>query len=85
VCKFTTNAIITEGSEVGSVHKVCANPACPVHPPKPQPAGDDAKQKAEQEKDRKEQAIANTTAMRVLKAIGDAVPVRLMNVTCCSS
>jgi ParB family chromosome partitioning protein len=27
---------------------------------------------------RKEQAIANTTAIRVLKAIGDAVPVRLM-------
>ncbi len=33
---------------------------------------------AEQEKQRKEQAIANTTGIRVLKAIGDAVPVRLM-------
>jgi ParB family transcriptional regulator, chromosome partitioning protein len=49
-----------------------------VHHPKPQTARDDAKQKAEQEKERKEQAIANTTAIRVLKAIGDAVPVRLM-------
>jgi ParB family chromosome partitioning protein len=78
VCKFTTDAIITEGSEVGTVHKVCANPACPVHHPKPQTNRDDAKQKAEQEKERKEQAIANTTAIRVLKAIGDAVPVRLM-------
>jgi ParB family transcriptional regulator, chromosome partitioning protein len=34
--------------------------------------------KVEQEKQRKEQAIANTTALRVLKAIGDAVPVRLL-------
>jgi len=33
---------------------------------------------SEQEKQRKEQAIANTTGIRVLKAIGDAVPVRLM-------
>lgn len=32
----------------------------------------------EQEKQRKEQAIANTTSIRVLKAIGDAVPVRFM-------
>jgi ParB family chromosome partitioning protein len=78
VCKFTSDAIITEGSEVGTVHKVCANPICPVHHPKPQTNRDDAKQKAEQEKQRKEQAIANTTGIRVLKAIGDAVPVRLM-------
>jgi len=78
VCKFTTDAIITEGSEVGTVHKVCANPTCPVHHPKPQTNRDDAKQKAEREKERKEQAIANTTAIRVLKAIGDAVLVRLM-------
>ena len=39
---------------------------------------DDAKWKAEQEKQRKEQAIANTTGLRVLTAIGSAVPVRLM-------
>ena len=77
-CKFTTDAIITEGSDVGTVHKVCANPACPVHHPKPQANRDDEKWKAEQEKQRKEQAIANTTGIRVLKAIGDAVPVRLM-------
>jgi ParB family chromosome partitioning protein len=78
VCKFTTDAIITEGSEVGTVHKVCANPTCPVHHPKPQTNRDDANQKAEQERQRKEQVIANTTGIRVLKAIGDAVPVRLM-------
>jgi ParB family transcriptional regulator, chromosome partitioning protein len=78
VCKFTTDAIIAEGSEVGTVHKVCANPACPVHHPKPQTNRDETKRKAEQEKERREQAIANTTAVRVLKAIGDAVPVRLM-------
>jgi ParB family transcriptional regulator, chromosome partitioning protein len=49
-----------------------------VHHPKPPTVRDDAKQKAEQEKQRKQQAVANTTAIRVLKAIGDAVPVRLM-------
>lgn len=26
VCRFTTEAIITEGSDVGTMHKVCANP-----------------------------------------------------------
>src|SRR3984957_11842567 len=37
-CKFTTEAIITEGSDVGTVHKVCTNPSCPVHHPKQQTA-----------------------------------------------
>ncbi|HEV2620109.1 MAG TPA: ParB/RepB/Spo0J family partition protein [Acidobacteriaceae bacterium] len=77
-CKFTTEAIIAEGSDVGTVHKVCANPTCPVHHPKQDTSPDDGKRKAEQEKQRKEQAIANTTGIRILKAIGDAVPVRLM-------
>ena len=78
VCKFTTEAIITEGSDVGTVHKVCANLSCPVHHPKQQTSRNDEKWKAEQEKQRKEQAIANTTGLRVLAAIGAAVPVRLM-------
>ncbi|MDE1162352.1 MAG: hypothetical protein PW792_10465 [Acidobacteriaceae bacterium] len=34
--------------------------------------------KAEQEKQRREQAIANATGLRVLAAISAAVPVRLM-------
>jgi ParB family chromosome partitioning protein len=77
-CKFTTEAIITEGSDVGTIHKVCANPACPVHHPKQSTSRNDEKWKAEQEKQRKEQAIANATGLRVLAAIGGAVPVRLM-------
>jgi ParB family chromosome partitioning protein len=77
VCKFATDAIITEGSDVGTVHKVCANPSCPVHHPKPQTSRDE-KWKAEQEKQRREQAIANATGLRVLAAVGAAVPVRLM-------
>ena len=77
-CKFTTEAIITEGSDVGTIHKVCANPSCPVHHPKQQSNRDDEKWKAEQEKQRKEQAIANATGLRVLAAIGSAVPVRLL-------
>jgi ParB family chromosome partitioning protein len=78
VCKFTTEAIITEGSDVGTIHKVCANPSCPVHHPKQKTSREDEKWKAEQEKQRKEQAIANATGLRVLAAIGGAVPVRLM-------
>lgn len=78
-CKFTTEAIITEGEDVGTVHKVCANLTCPIHHPKLRTQKpDDAKWKAEQEKQRKEQAIANTVGLRVLSAIGSAVPVRLM-------
>jgi ParB family transcriptional regulator, chromosome partitioning protein len=78
VCKFTTEAIITEGSDVGTLHKVCANPACPVHHPKQKADRDDQRWKAEQERQRKEQAIASATGVRVLAAIGAAVPVRLL-------
>jgi ParB family chromosome partitioning protein len=80
VCKYAADAIITEGTDVGTIHKVCANPACPVHHPKQQTArgASDAQFKAEQEKRRREEAIANVTGLRVLSAIGAAVPVRLM-------
>jgi ParB family chromosome partitioning protein len=80
VCKFTTDAIVTEGSDIGTVHKVCANPACPVHHPKKanSASANDAQFKAEQEKRRREEAIANATGLRVLSAISAAVPVRLM-------
>jgi len=78
VCKFTTEAIITEGGDVGTIHKVCANLSCPIHHPKQPTSRNDENHKAEQEKQRKEQAIANATGLRVLAAIGGAVPVRLM-------
>jgi ParB family chromosome partitioning protein len=78
MCKFITEAIITEGSDVGTIHKVCANPSCPVHHPKQPTSRNDEKWKAEQDKQRKEQAIANTTGLRVLAAVSAAVPVRLM-------
>lgn len=79
-CKYTTEAIVTEGTEKGETKRVCANPECPIHHPKRQQQRNhaDAGFKAEQEKRRREEAIAQTTGMRVLKAIGDAVPVRLM-------
>ena len=38
----------------------------------------DAAMKAMQEKQRRDEAQAQATGLRVLKAIGDAVPVRLM-------
>lgn len=78
VCKFTMEAIITEGSDVGTLHKVCANPSCPVHHPKQQTSRNDEKWKAAREKQRKEQAIANATGLRILTAVSAAVPVRLM-------
>ncbi|MBW4028089.1 MAG: chromosome partitioning protein ParB, partial [Acidobacteria bacterium] len=77
-CKFTTEAIITEGSDVGTIHKVCANLTCPVHHPKQPTSRGDEKWKAEQDKQRKEQAIANATGLRVLAAVSAAVPIRLM-------
>lgn len=77
-CKFVSEAIVTDGVEKGELRKVCANPECAVHCPKKKQAKPDASFKAEQEKRRREEAQAKTTGLRVLKAIGDAVPVRLM-------
>ena len=77
-CKFTTEAIVTEGSEKGELRHICANPDCPIHHARKQRPANDAAFKAEQEKRRREEAIAQATSLRVLKAIGDAVPVRLM-------
>jgi ParB family transcriptional regulator, chromosome partitioning protein len=77
-CKFTTDAIIADGEGKGEIHKVCANPACPIHHPKKQPSKPDVSFKAQQEKERREAAIANTIGIRILAAITAAVPVRLM-------
>jgi len=79
-CKFTTEAIVTEGSEKGELRRVCANPECPVHHAKKQRSSiaAEAGVKAEQEKRRREEALAQATGLRVLSAIVEAVPVRLM-------
>jgi ParB family chromosome partitioning protein len=79
-CKHTTEAIVSDGIDKGELRKICTEPTCPVHHPRkrPQQIADDAKWKAEQEKQRREQAIANTTGIRILAAIAAAVPVRLM-------
>jgi ParB family transcriptional regulator, chromosome partitioning protein len=79
-CKFVTEAIVSEGTDKGELRKVCANPDCPVHHPKKQrrQVQADASMKAEEEKRRREEAQAQATGLRVLKAIGEAVPVRLM-------
>jgi ParB family transcriptional regulator, chromosome partitioning protein len=79
-CKFASEAIVADGTDKGEIRKVCANPDCPVHHPKKQQrrADPDTATKAAQEKQRREEAIANTTGIRVLSAIAEAVPVRLM-------
>src|SRR6185437_7680361 len=77
-CKYTTEAIVSDGIDKGEIRKVCTETNCPVHHPKKQSSTDDAKSKAEQEKQRKETAMANTTGIRILAAITAAVPVRLV-------
>jgi ParB family transcriptional regulator, chromosome partitioning protein len=65
---------------MGELRKVCAEPTCPVHHlrSRPQKGADDLKWKAEQEKQRREPAVADATGLRVLAAVSAAVPVRLM-------
>ncbi len=77
-CKSTTEAIVTEGTEKGELRKICADPNCPVHHPKKQKPTADANWKAEQEKQRRAEALAQATGLRVLNTIVAAVPVRLM-------
>jgi hypothetical protein len=77
-CKYTTEAIVSDGIDKGELRKVCTQADCPVHHPKKQPTKADASFKAEQDKRRKEEALANATGMRVLQTIAAAVPVRLM-------
>ncbi len=78
-CKFTTEAIVTEGSDKGELRKICANADCPVHhAKKAKAAANDGAFRAAQEKQRREEAIAQATGLRVLSAIAEAVPVRLM-------
>jgi ParB family chromosome partitioning protein len=77
-CKYTTQAIVTNGSEKGEIRKVCANPDCQIHHPRKQQTRADTSFKAEQEKHRREEALANATGLRVLNSIVAAVPVRLM-------
>jgi ParB family chromosome partitioning protein len=79
-CRYTTEAIVTEGTEKGETKRICSNPECPVHHPKRLQQRNHAAAafKAEQEKRHREEALAQATGLRVLKAVGDAVPVRLM-------
>jgi ParB family transcriptional regulator, chromosome partitioning protein len=77
-CKYTTEAIVADGIDKGELRKVCTEPTCPVHHPTKQPTKEDASFKAEQEKRRREEALANATGIRVLQSIVSAVPVRLM-------
>ena len=58
--------------------RICTQPDCPVHHPKKQNRAVDTKWQAEQEKRRREEALAQATGMRTLAAIVAAVPVRLM-------
>jgi ParB family chromosome partitioning protein len=78
-CKYTTEAIVTEGSDKGELKRVCSNADCPIHHPKKEkPPANDGAFKAAQEKQQREEAIAQATGLRVLSAIVEAVPVRLM-------
>jgi len=77
-CKYTTEAIVSEGSEKGELRKVCTQADCPVHHAKKQSAVRDPKGNAEEQKRRREEALAQATGLRTLAAVVAAVPVRLM-------
>lgn len=78
-CKYTTEAIVTEGSDKGELRRICSNADCSIHHPRKAKApANDGAFKAAQEKQRREEAIAQATGLRVLSAIAEAVPVRLM-------
>ncbi len=76
-CKYTTEAIVSDGIDKGELRKVCTESTCPVHHPKKPTPKADASFKAEQEKRRREEALANATGIRVLQSIVESVPVRL--------
>jgi ParB family chromosome partitioning protein len=78
-CKFTTEAIVTEGSDKGEIRRFAQTPTArfTIQKKEKTPANDGAF-KAAQEKQRREEAIAQATGLRVLSAIVEAVPVRLM-------
>lgn len=79
-CKSVTEAIVADGADKGELRKICADPDCPVHHPKSkrQTSRNDAREREEQEKQRRQEAIARATGLRTLEAVGKAVPVRLM-------
>jgi ParB family chromosome partitioning protein len=77
-CKYTTEAIVSEGSEKGETRTVCAQADCPVHHPKKQTSTHEPKLNVEEQKRRREEALAQATGLRTLAAIVAAVPVRLM-------
>jgi ParB family chromosome partitioning protein len=77
-CKYTTEAIVSEGSERGETRTVCAQADCPVHHPKKQTSTHEPKWNIEEQKRRHEDALAQATGLRTLAAIVAAVPVRLM-------
>ncbi len=69
---------MSDGIDKGELRKVCTEPTCPVHHPKKQTPKANASFKVEQEKRRREEALANATGNRVLQSIVAAVPIRLM-------
>lgn len=60
------------------MRKVCTEPNCLIHHSKKKQTKGDSSLKVEQEKRRREEAIAATAGRRILAAIADAIPVRLM-------
>ena len=77
-CKYTTEAIVSEGVEKGESRMVCAQADCPVHHAKKESSAHGSKWTAEEQKRRREEALAQATGLRTLAAIVAAVPVRLM-------
>jgi ParB family chromosome partitioning protein len=77
-CKYTAEAIVSDGIDKGELRKVCTEPTRPVHHPKKQTTKADDGFKTEQEKCRRDEALADAIGIRVLQSIVAAVPVQLM-------
>jgi ParB family chromosome partitioning protein len=77
-CKYTAEAIVSEGMEKGELRSVCTQADCPVHHAKKQSSAHGSNSTAEERKRRSEEALAQATGIRTLAAIVAAVPVRLM-------
>ena len=73
-CSYTAETIVADVEGKGTTQKVCTSPDCPEHLPKRQVAKADAAFKAQLEKQRREEAMAQATELRVLKAIGGRSP-----------
>ena len=74
-CGFSEDAIVAHGKDKGKITRICRNPACPEHGARVNRGGkqkdeaEEARLKAEKEKEELERKIEQVSAFRILRAI----------------